>query len=206
MKRLSRASPLGAIVRGFVAGVAGTAAQDLFFAFTRRWQPNNEGIFDPPEPQASDEQATQTVARRAVEGFMKRGPIRNKRRAGKLVHYGYGGMWGALYGLGMASYPSMATFPIALSYGAAVWMVSDNFIVPMFRLAAWPQRYPVRTHAYAIAAHLAYAAGTWAAFSLARKDTLVLGAIGWKTRKLPPALRRRVLKTALYFWQQTVAI
>ena len=39
-------------------------------------------------------------------------------------------------------------------------------ILPLCKVAAWPHRYPLRSHAYAVAAHLAYGAGVAAALAV----------------------------------------
>jgi uncharacterized membrane protein YagU involved in acid resistance len=82
------------------------------------------------------------------------------------VHYSFGSAWGAAYGLTAPSVRRLATLPGGLAFGTLVWLVSDNLIVPGFRLAGWPQRYPVKNHAYAIAAHLVYGSTVFAAYAL----------------------------------------
>jgi hypothetical protein len=61
----------------------------------------------------------------------------------------------------------LSTLPGGLAFGTLVWMVSDHLIVPGFRLAGWPQRYPMKNHAYALAAHLVYGAAVAATFAIA---------------------------------------
>jgi hypothetical protein len=97
---------------------------------------------------------------------MQRGPIdpARKKAAASVLHYLFGADWGALYGL---LRESVRVPP--LLFGAAVWMVSDNLILPLFRVAAWPQHYPWKVHAYALQAHFAYGLGTAAAYSVLRK-------------------------------------
>jgi hypothetical protein len=58
-------SPLGAVMRGILAGAIGAGAQSLFFKATQRWAPTPTKL--PPELQeleAKDESSLQTVARR----------------------------------------------------------------------------------------------------------------------------------------------
>ena len=43
-----------------------------------------------------------------------------------------------------------------LSFGAALWAISDEVAVPALRLSKGPQAYPLRTHAMALASHLVY--------------------------------------------------
>lgn len=179
-------TPLGAALRGFVAGLAGSAAQDVFFALTRRATPRQpRGAFDPPEVQQLSEQATETVARRVVEGLAARGnlPPDAKRLAGRAVHYGFGGGWGAVYGLARESIPALRGPAGGVGFGAAVWMASDNVILPAFNLAGGPRRYSARNHAYALAAHAVYGLALQRAYAalrpgLAGRASLGLGALG----------------------------
>src|SRR5581483_3440376 len=98
---MRRPSPWSAIMRGVIAGLAGALAQDLFFAATKKLAPAPKRAFTPPEQQQKDEMPTQTVARRVVEDLMQRGPLDDdeKETGGKIVHYGFGALWGAAYGL-----------------------------------------------------------------------------------------------------------
>lgn len=149
-------TPAGVLVRGFLAGVAGSLVQDAFFALTKKLAPAPpSNAFAPPEPEQRQERETETIARRFVEKLMARGPLVHKKVAGQVVHYAFGGAWGAAYALCTASQRRRS--PAAgLGLGLLVWVMSDNLIIPAFRIAGWANRYPLKSHAYAIAAHLAY--------------------------------------------------
>ena len=186
-------SPLQALSLGLLAGLAGCVAQDLFFALTKRIAPRTpKDAFDPPEPEQDTETATQTVARRAVEKLARRGPLRDKARAGRIVHYGFGSSWGGAYGLVAGSIPGAAGPVGGAVFGLAVWATSDNLLLPAFRVAAWPKDYPIRVHAYAVAAHVVYGTAVWAAFRGMRhampSGAALLGAL-WLTRRFPRLLR-----------------
>lgn len=193
-RALGRMTPLGALARGVVAGAVGSAVQTLFFRATRRITPSSpEGVFQPPEEEQREEQATQTVARRFVEDFVQRGPLRDKERGGKIVHEAFGAAWGGVYGLIRGSYPAASTPLGVAAFSTLVWVVSDNVILPVFRLAAWPQAYPLRTHAYAWVAHLVYGAAVAAAFEAQRRSTwapvAAVVSARWATRRLPAPVR-----------------
>jgi hypothetical protein len=169
-------TPLGALARGLLAGAAGAGIQSLFFRATAKLTPkptqlpSGEGK---PVDEAHEKSSLDTVARRWVEHLMRRGPIENKQRAGQLVHYAFGAGWGGLYGLWRES-----TRVSPLLFGALVWMLSDNLILPAFRLAAWPNRYSLKEHHYALQAHFAYGLGTAATYALLRDFGAVpLGAL-----------------------------
>ncbi|UJR78625.1 DUF6789 family protein [Sandaracinus amylolyticus] len=151
-------SPLGSLVRGVAAGIIGSAAQDVFFALTSRVAPKPpEDAFVPPEPEQLEESAPETVARRAAALMQRPLPV-DKARAGHAVHYAFGGAWGAAYGATAAMVPKVAGPLGGAAFGALVWVASNDLLLPAFRLAAWPIHYPVRSHLYAIAAHVAYGA------------------------------------------------
>jgi len=161
-------TPLGAFVRGLAAGALGAAAQSLFFMATRRWAPTPTRLprqLRKPEQKAQSESSVETVARRTVEGLMKRGPLEDadKARAGSAVHYLFGAAWGGVYALCRESFRT----PPAL-FGAAVWAASDNLLLPAFRVAAWPQHYSLEEHHYALQGHFAYGLATASAYAVLR--------------------------------------
>src|SRR5262245_31981192 len=83
----TRHTPIAALVRGVMAGTAGSLAMSAFFALTRKLAPAPpKDAFDPPEPAQRHESETQATARRVIDGLMQRGPIRHKELAGQLVH------------------------------------------------------------------------------------------------------------------------
>lgn len=162
----SKMTPAGLVGRGLLAGVAGTAA--MTFAQTQvlpklrlsqipsGYEPKAPRF--PDEPEAKEEVATEVVARRLAEGVSHR-RLRGKPKtwAGNLVHFGTGAAFGALLGLAA---PRHLKLRHGLLYGAAVWMLNDNILLPLLRVADWPTRYPLGSHLSALAAHLVYGGGT----------------------------------------------
>jgi hypothetical protein len=190
---MSRRSPLGAFCGGLAAGFVGAVAQSLFFACTKKVAPQPSAqAFEPVEPEQLTETATETVARRFKEQLARRGPLQHPELAAQVVHLGFGSAWGAVYGLAAGTLPSVATFRGGMTFGMIVWLVSDDLLLPTFRLSAWPQHYPVKNHLYAILAHAAYGVAMAAAFRgldrAARPATAALGAF-WITRRVPRLLR-----------------
>ncbi len=178
---MKRRTPVGALIEGMVAGIVGAATQTLFFRLTRALAPEPPPeAFHPAEPEQVGESELETVARRLVECMAQRGPLSPpaKRRLGTLVHLGVGARFGAAYGLVRASYPRAWSLPGVAAFSLATWLVGDNLLVPLFRVAGWPHRYPLRSHAYAVAAHLAYGAGVAATLAAAdrRRQLLAVGA------------------------------
>jgi hypothetical protein len=209
MKRHIRPSPIGALARGLVAGALGSAAQDLFFRLTRKIEPARlEGAFAPPERDQIEENATETVARRVMEGLLQR-PLSpaGKARGAIVVHYAFGAALGGMYGLLRETTPALRTPLGTLAYGFGAWMVGDNLVIPTFRLGGWPQAYPLKTHAYALGAHLVYSVAVAASYEALRPRSLAaaaatlwavraqVAAMGWLPARARP-LARAVIGSA----------
>ena len=194
-------SPLGALARGLAAGAIGAGVQSLFFLATKKWMPKPTKVppgLGKPEEEARDETNLETAARRATEGLMQRGPLDagSKSGAGSAIHYAFGAAWGGLYGLTRET-----TRVSPIGFGAIVWMASDNLLLPLFRLAAWPKHYSLKEHHYALQAHFVYGLGTAAAYAMLRDvGPLPLGTIpaviglqawAWLLRTPPARLLRK---------------
>lgn len=195
--------PGRAVAVGLVAGAFGSLVQSLFFGATKRIAPSPPAdAFSPPEPAQRSETETQTAARRVVEDLAHRDlPPDAKEAAGQLVHFAFGSAWGGLYGLLRGGH-RRPFGPLGLAaFSLGVWGVSDNLILPVFRLAGPPIAYPLKSHAYAITAHLAYGAAVWTAFELlgpaSGKTLFALGSALWGTRRLPASLRGPARRAAV---------
>jgi putative membrane protein len=78
-----------------------------------------------------------------------------KEMAGAVVHYAFGVATGGLYGA-IAELKPATTAGAGLPFGATVWLIADEIIVPALGLSKPPTAYPLSTHAYSIASHLVY--------------------------------------------------
>ncbi len=83
----------------------------------------------------------------------------NKALAGQIVHYSFGTVVGATYGILSEAMPS-AAFGLGMPFGTALWLAADEAALPALGLSKSPTKYPVRTHAYGLASHLVYGAST----------------------------------------------
>src|SRR5262249_45039919 len=143
----------------------------LFFRQTARFAPSpRPEAFTPPDVEQYGELPTETVARRWVELFMRRGPLtaEQRSRGAQFVHYAFGAGWGGLYGLTRESWRGFGGVPASILsgqvFGQAVWVMGDNVIQHAFRLGGAPTKYPLKTHGYAMLAHAVYGgavAGTY---------------------------------------------
>ncbi|AGZ42877.1 hypothetical protein [Actinoplanes friuliensis] len=166
-------TPLGAVVRGLVAGAVGTLAMDaLLYARYRhgggqenwrRWEFSGDvhGWDDAPAPAQ--------VGRRLVEGvFQRKLPDSRARLVNNITHWAYGIVAGASYGLlaGSTSKPRVSFGPL---FGAGVW-ATGYVVLPPAGLYKQIWKYDRVTLAKDLSAHLLYGTTTAAAFAaLARR-------------------------------------
>lgn len=103
-----------------------------------------------------DDDATTRAAKAVAEiGFGHKLSERGRQIGGTMAHYAMGATSGGIYGAAAELWPR-ATTGAGLPFGAAVWLVADDIVVPALGLAKWPTAYPLSKHAYAIASHLVY--------------------------------------------------
>ncbi|MFN2511484.1 MAG: DUF1440 domain-containing protein [Pyrinomonadaceae bacterium] len=75
--------------------------------------------------------------------------------AGTAFHYAMGITSGALYGVAAEITPAVEV-GAGIPFGAAVWLIADEGIVPAAGLSKSPDEYPPSIHAYALASHLVF--------------------------------------------------
>ncbi|MGI9067243.1 MAG: DUF1440 domain-containing protein [Pyrinomonadaceae bacterium] len=80
---------------------------------------------------------------------------RQKDVAGTAFHYAMGIFSGALYGVAAEIIPAVK-LGAGVPFGAAVWLIADEGIVPAAGLSKSPDEYPPSIHAYALASHLVF--------------------------------------------------
>jgi putative membrane protein len=78
-----------------------------------------------------------------------------KEVAGAVIHYAFGVATGGIYGAITELKPAAAA-GAGLPFGAAVWLIADEIIVPALGLSKPPTELPLSTHASSIASHLVY--------------------------------------------------
>jgi hypothetical protein len=78
-----------------------------------------------------------------------------KQRAGAIAHYAMGVTSGAIYGA-VAELVPQTTVGEGLPFGAAVWAIADEGVVPALGLSKPANEYPLSIHAYSFASHLVF--------------------------------------------------
>jgi hypothetical protein len=161
-------SPLGAVVRGAVAGAVGTVALDAYnYALYRSgggtdaplaWE-FSEGLDDWDKAPAPAQ-----VGRRLYEGLLQRElPPSSARMVNNVTHWGYGIAWGAQFGVFAASTrPRRLRGPLL---GTMVWL-SGYAVLPLAKLYKPIWEYDGKTLAKDWGGHLAYGTATSVAFSV----------------------------------------
>ncbi len=91
--------------------------------------------------------------------FNRRLRRREKDKAGAASHYLMSIASGGIYGA-VAELLPRASIGAGLPFGAAVWLVADEVVVPALGLSKKPTEYPLSIHAYSLASHLVYGVAT----------------------------------------------
>ena len=161
-------TPLAAIVGGLLAGAIGTVSMDTVrYVKYRRGGGQDSPLAWEFAPVDSWEQAPDPgqVTKRLIEGFTQREiPDRWAWLTSTLTHWAYGSAAGALYGV-LAGSMRRPHALYGLPFGATVW-VSGYVVLPEAGLYKPIWDYDAKTLASDLSAHLAYGAGTGAAFWL----------------------------------------
>jgi hypothetical protein len=164
-----RLTPTGAVVRGLLAGAAGTAAMDvvLFVRYRRGGGESGFKEWEFSEDLSSweDAPAPAQVGKRLIEGlFQVELPATRARLVDNVIHWAYGTLYGALYGIVAGSLPEPRV-KFGLPFGAFVW-AGDYVILPAAKLYKPIWEYDAKTLAKDLSAHLVYGLATATAFRL----------------------------------------
>jgi hypothetical protein len=168
-------SPGKGIAAGLIGGLIASWVMDLAIAGMKkaagRFQEENQDAEGQSAAQGGQQEWQRAAGREEESATVKTAvaisenifhqelPAEKKETAGQLVHYGYGGAIGALYGW-VAEGSGLALTGAGTLFGAALWLAGDEIGVPMLGLSKPPQEYPLSTHATALGAHLVYGATT----------------------------------------------
>src|SRR5690242_17429483 len=110
------------------------------------------------------------VGKRLWEGlFQVELPPTRAELANNVMHWAYGTLWGALYGIVVGSLPKRRV-RYGLSFGASV-VASDYVILPAAKLYKPIWEYDAKTLAKDLTAHLVYGLATAAAMRLLSANT-----------------------------------
>jgi hypothetical protein len=164
-------TPLAAVVGGLAAGAAGTVCLDtVWYLRYRRGGGKKSPLGWEFGPVDSWEDAPDPgkFAKRVIEGVTQRElPDRWAWPISTVMHWGYGSSAAALYGILAGSLREPDPL-YGLPFGAAVW-ATGYVILPEAGIYKPIWKYDAKTLARDLSAHLAFGAGTGAAFWLFAK-------------------------------------
>jgi hypothetical protein len=111
----------------------------------------------PPQARGTtEEDAAIRVGATAYRAVTRRRPDRRLRRQlGTAAHYLFSGAVGSCYAIAAERIPALRSGSGTL-YGALVWVIADEGVMPALGLSRGPRALPPAVHMYALAAHCIY--------------------------------------------------
>lgn len=151
-------NPYRGLLFGAIAGAAASWTMNRFQSLLSKMDsPRRSGFHRDDE---SSEDATMKAAGRIARAAHLRPLTREQRaKAGPIVHYAFGTVAGAAYGLATEYFPEAHT-GFGIVFGALLFVLSDEVAVPLAGLSGKPSEYPASVHAKALASHLVFGAST----------------------------------------------
>ncbi len=145
----------GNVVKGAVAGLIGglvasfvmSEFQSLLSSLSEEEKESKKKKEEPANVKAAEE-----ISKAVFDHRLKKS---EKEPAGEAMHYAMGATSGLIYGIA-SEIALLTTVGLGLPFGAAVWLVADDVVVPALGLAKPATEYPLSTHAYALSSHLVY--------------------------------------------------
>ncbi len=144
------------VVKGAVAGlIGGLVASFVMSQFQSVLSSLSEEEKKPKKKNSEeDEPANVKTAEAVSENVLDHKLTKSEKEpAGVAVHYTMGATSGLIYGIASEIAPATTT-GLGLPFGAAVWLVADDIVVPALGLSKPATEYPLSTHAYALSSHL----------------------------------------------------
>lgn len=169
---MNRPTPAAAVLRGVAAGAIGTVAMDLLWYYRYKRGGGEDGFADWELSRGmsswEDVGAPAHVGKRIVEGVFERElPAERAGLVNDVMHWAYGLVWGAQYGIVAGSLQRPPVIPSGLALGSLV-CGGDYVILPLAKLYKPFWEYDAKTLADDYSAHLVYGVGTALTFRLLR--------------------------------------
>jgi hypothetical protein len=166
-RRTPSQSPLGAVARGVVAGVAGTAALTVVQTATalRRGAGLKDAVAPDPPDSWDEAPAPGQVGERLIRfAFARDVEPDHANAVTNVVHWTYGAAWGGAFGLVQAT---LRRSPVAAGGAFAVAVLGAAYaLLPAMGVYRKPWEYPPSTLAIDGAYHMVYGVTTALAFRL----------------------------------------
>jgi len=162
------AGAIGGLAASWVMNVFMEAAGEKIQQAAARWdgsgkkeqaqqsQARNEAGHEEPKEDATMKTADAVVS--AVTGG-RHLTMTGKQRGGPMVHYAFGALMGALYGMAAEATP-VSTVGFGTAFGGVLFAVADLWAVPALHLSGSSADAPISSLATPFSAHLVYGATT----------------------------------------------
>jgi hypothetical protein len=155
-------SPLSAIAAGALAGIGGTAAMTLLQLAEAKIR---GGVPAPPPETWEDAPAPAQVGERIAEGVFERPlPLEQAPTVTNVMHWSYGTLWGAGFGVVQGTLGLPAAVAGTL-WGSVVWS-SGYALLPAMKVYKPAWKYPPGTLALDLGRHLVYGLGVAGTYAL----------------------------------------
>ncbi len=154
-------SPLGALGKGLVAGLVGTALMTGYQELVGRIRGEAGG----KQPRRwRDAPAPAQVAKKVADAVDQKVTLADTPKLTNAVHWSYGTSWGAAYGLVEGTFASR---PLShgVGFGSFVWGFSYATMVPL-GIYEPPWKYPPKELALDLSYHVVYGLGVAGAYRL----------------------------------------
>ena len=170
-RRRHKPNVVRGVVTGIAAGFAATLIMDQFQRLTSVGQKaaekqiriaHHESVEaierdqrHKEEEAAQQEDSTEKVARKIAAVAGKDLPQEDRKKAGQAVHYAFGTLMGAVYGVTAELIPEVTTGG-GTGYGSLLFLGADEIAVPAFQLSPPPSETAPTDHLQHWAAHVVY--------------------------------------------------
>src|SRR5437899_6340023 len=175
MRRHHHPEPLKGLAAGIAGGLAASWMMNRYQAgwskVTQALQKQEQNRARQGQESGDTDDATMRAADRVAQITLHRQlSHEEKKKVGTVVHYGFGALMGGVYGV-VVEYVPAARLGFGTLFGATLFAVAVEAVVPALGLAKKPTEYPLSAHFYGLSSHLAYGAGTEATRRLLCADS-----------------------------------
>jgi putative membrane protein len=144
---------LAGLVGGLVASWTMNQFQTLWSKASERWQEKSKQQQE-EQSQAESEDATMRAADKLIRNLLDHPLSKDqKKTVGPVVHYAFGSVMGAVYGVAAELFPEIATRGFGTGFGTALFAVADEIAVPALGLSGKPTEAPLSSHVYGPVSH-----------------------------------------------------
>ncbi len=151
MKKTDAGDVVKGAVAGLIGGLVASFVMSEYQALLSKLSEEEEKSKKKKEEPANVKAAAE-ISKAVFDHRLKKS---EKEPAGEAMHYAMGAASGLIYGIASEIAP-MTTVGLGLPFGAAVWLVADDIVVPALGLSKPVTEFPLSTHAYALSSHLVY--------------------------------------------------